>query len=215
MLYPSLARRASLLHRPAPEAVCQAILVGWLLALAAAVVYAPLSIVGLTVLAGPGLCALWAGRRTSEILPAAVHHLVWTWLLAQGRSPGRMMLVGLAAAVAFGGLYWSMCTSAAQTGNIMFESPAGGQASILDDVLERPAPDGGTIYTVTHSSSRLVARRCMYFSVVTLATLGYGDYQPTGRAQWLAMAEAICGLLLLATLAASLVHKMDREAARP
>jgi hypothetical protein len=47
---------------------------------------------------------------------------------------------------------------------------------------------------------------CIYFSYVTLATLGYGDIAPlTPTARGLAVTEAIIGQLYLAVLVARLV----------
>jgi hypothetical protein len=46
----------------------------------------------------------------------------------------------------------------------------------------------------------------MYFSTVTLTTLGYGDVTPVSPyARWLAQAEATFGQLYLAILIATLV----------
>ena len=46
----------------------------------------------------------------------------------------------------------------------------------------------------------------LYYSYVTLSTLGYGDVTPVGRAaQSLAYLEAICGVMYVAVLVASLV----------
>jgi hypothetical protein len=49
----------------------------------------------------------------------------------------------------------------------------------------------------------------VYFSYVTLATLGYGDYTPNGNlAQLLAVVEALIGQLYLVTVVALLVSRL-------
>jgi len=42
------------------------------------------------------------------------------------------------------------------------------------------------------------AGRCLYFSVITWTTLGYGDFRPTPAARPLAAIEAITGYLFMA-----------------
>jgi hypothetical protein len=52
----------------------------------------------------------------------------------------------------------------------------------------------------------------LYFSFVTLATLGYGDYTPAGSlGRTLAVVEALVGQLYLVTVIAVLVSRMRRE----
>jgi hypothetical protein len=53
----------------------------------------------------------------------------------------------------------------------------------------------------------------VYFSVVTLATLGYGDYTPAGDlGRTLAVVEALLGQLYLVTVVALLVSRIGRGA---
>jgi voltage-gated potassium channel len=52
----------------------------------------------------------------------------------------------------------------------------------------------------------------LYFSFVTLATLGYGDYTPAGSlGRTLAVVEALFGQLYLVTVIAVLVSRMQRR----
>jgi voltage-gated potassium channel len=52
----------------------------------------------------------------------------------------------------------------------------------------------------------------LYFSFVTLATLGYGDYTPAGQlGRTLAVLEALFGQLYLVTVVAVLVSRMRRK----
>ena len=53
----------------------------------------------------------------------------------------------------------------------------------------------------------------LYYSYVTLSTLGYGDVTPVGRAaQSLAYLEAICGVMYVAVLVAALVGSYGKSA---
>jgi len=55
----------------------------------------------------------------------------------------------------------------------------------------------------------------LYFSFVTLATLGYGDYTPVGEAgRLLAVSEALLGQIYLVTIVAVLVSRMGSKRAR-
>jgi hypothetical protein len=55
----------------------------------------------------------------------------------------------------------------------------------------------------------------LYFSYVTLATLGYGDYTPAGNlGRSLAVLEALIGQLYLVTVVAVVVTRLGRPAAR-
>jgi hypothetical protein len=52
----------------------------------------------------------------------------------------------------------------------------------------------------------------LYFSFVTLATLGYGDYTAAGElGRTIAVVEALVGQLYLVTVIAVLVSRMQRR----
>jgi voltage-gated potassium channel Kch len=53
---------------------------------------------------------------------------------------------------------------------------------------------------------------CIYFSMVTLTTLGYGDYIPQGAGQYLAAVEAMTGYIILGLLASSSATILQRQA---
>jgi hypothetical protein len=56
----------------------------------------------------------------------------------------------------------------------------------------------------------------LYFSYVTLATLGYGDYTPSGNfGRTLAILEALLGQLYLVTVLALLVSNLGHKRAEP
>jgi hypothetical protein len=50
---------------------------------------------------------------------------------------------------------------------------------------------------------------CLYFSVVTFTTLGYGDYYPYGLSRPMAALEALTGYLILGTLVSTSVSIID------
>ncbi len=51
---------------------------------------------------------------------------------------------------------------------------------------------------------------CLYFSVVTFTTLGYGDYIPEGGLRYVAAIEVLLGVILIAFLTAVLARKFVR-----
>jgi hypothetical protein len=51
---------------------------------------------------------------------------------------------------------------------------------------------------------------CMYFSLTTYSSLGYGDVVPTGELKLIAGSEALSGLLLIGWTAAFLYIAMER-----
>jgi len=51
---------------------------------------------------------------------------------------------------------------------------------------------------------------CLYFSLTTYSSLGYGDVVPTGELKLLAGVEALSGLLLIGWTAAYLYISMER-----
>jgi len=81
---------------------------------------------------------------------------------------------------------------------------AGISMGLLYWVLERLAP--GSLYYGGNPTSTFSEADGIYFSFVTLATLGYGDYVPkTEIARGLALLEAVAGQLYLAVMVARLV----------
>ena len=188
----------------------QAALLAWAAIVTGMMLAAPLKIVGAAIVAGPLLAGVVFRRRARAVIAAAAHHLVWRRWFNAGQSPARVLTISAATIAIFAALYGTMCVSGAAKGDVVFFAPQGGYASITKDILEFPQPDGSIRYETTTSSAGLIARRSLYFSVATFTTLGHSTYQPHGRAQWLAMAEAICGLLLTAVFAASLVRRLLR-----
>lgn len=58
----------------------------------------------------------------------------------------------------------------------------------------------------THPISQLFPE-CVYFSVVTLTTVGYGDFHPLSlAARWVAGIEALSGYIILGVLVSALVN---------
>lgn len=79
-------------------------------------------------------------------------------------------------------------------------------------LLERVHPGSFHFSSVDSSSGVPSIFDFLYFSIVTLTTLGYGDVAPvTARARSLAMLEAIVGVLFIALLIARLVGLYRRK----
>jgi hypothetical protein len=55
---------------------------------------------------------------------------------------------------------------------------------------------------------------CLYFSVATLTTLGYGDFAPMPEARAIAAVEAVSGYILLGILTAVTFHLISHRAQR-
>jgi Ion channel len=73
-------------------------------------------------------------------------------------------------------------------------------------LVDRLTPVGAFSFNTTAGPRSIEGLNGLYFSFVTLSTLGYGDITPVSRiARWLAAMEAITGLLYVAVLIARLV----------
>lgn len=53
--------------------------------------------------------------------------------------------------------------------------------------------------------------QCLYFSIVTLSSLGYGDFQPVGYSRWLASMEVMIGVVLVGLSVAKLASQLPAE----
>ncbi len=71
----------------------------------------------------------------------------------------------------------------------------------------------GAKFYVPHTSSRetISFLQALYFSAITFATLGFGDFSPADwTAQLLAAIESLCGCIFLGFLAASVYRRLAR-----
>jgi hypothetical protein len=78
---------------------------------------------------------------------------------------------------------------------------------LLFCIFEEQWPGSFSFQTTSHATSnRSLLAHTIYFSFVTLGTLGYGDITPVGGpARALAVTEAICGQIYLVVVVARLV----------
>jgi hypothetical protein len=73
-------------------------------------------------------------------------------------------------------------------------------------LVDRLTPGGAFSFNTTAGPRSIEGLNGLYFSFVTLSTVGYGDITPVSRiARWLAVLEAMTGLLYVAVLIARLV----------
>lgn len=80
---------------------------------------------------------------------------------------------------------------------------AWGSAYLL---LETIQPGALSIDAVRHPNHRIDWYDCIFYSFVTLTTIGYGDIVPvTDKARSLSILEAVCGVLYVAVLVSRLV----------
>ena len=73
-------------------------------------------------------------------------------------------------------------------------------------LVDQLTPGGAFSFNTGHSPQSMNGFTGLYFSFITLSTVGYGDITPVSRAaRWLAATEAMTGLLYVAVLIARLV----------
>jgi len=85
-------------------------------------------------------------------------------------------------------------------------------------LLETLQPGALAINTTWHPNHKIDWPDCMFFSFVTLTSVGYGDMVPiTPQARTLAILEAVSGIMYVAVLVARLVglHSAEKSQARP
>ncbi len=81
----------------------------------------------------------------------------------------------------------------------------------LFDLVETLQPGSYIVHTEMASGTHLGFRQLLFYSFMTLTTIGYGDITPvTTQAQSLAILEGITGVLYVAVLIARIVNAYDR-----
>jgi hypothetical protein len=156
------------------------------------------------------------GRRTSRLLlltlgVALAARLAATWMREDALTTMSMALwtvVGLLAAT--GAVRTAMRGTAVSAEHLFAALSAYLLAGVFCGVLywaiERAWPGSVVVAGETLGPGRFSPSSGMYFSFVTLATLGYGDVVPKGEAaRGLAILEAVAGQLYLAVMVARLV----------
>lgn len=78
-------------------------------------------------------------------------------------------------------------------------------------LVDQLTPGGAFSFNTGHDAQSMNGFTGLYFSFITLSTVGYGDITPVSRAaRWLAATEAMTGLLYVAVLIARLVSLYSR-----
>ncbi|AEH36675.1 pentapeptide repeat-containing protein [Halopiger xanaduensis] len=114
------------------------------------------------------------------------------WIMHYGTSPWRVVATSLLLIVVCAGLY-------PLTGGVKEV----GTDSAVTYAIEDPADTPGRVLVRAFLKS-------LYFSVVTFATLGYGDIQPVGQwARAIASVETLLGSLLMALLVFVLTQSVE------
>jgi hypothetical protein len=145
-----------------------------------------------TLLAVPGLVARWINYYQPELMPAFVHLvfgmlflalvavLFLRFILRAPRVTAQVLEAGISTYLVFG-LLWTL-------------------AYVL---VGRLTPEA---FTFSAPGQSMNAANAVYYSFVTLTTMGYGDILPVSRAaRMLAVSEATTGVLYMSVLIARLV----------
>ena len=78
-------------------------------------------------------------------------------------------------------------------------------------LVDQLTPGGAFSFNTSRGAQSMNGFTGLYFSFITLSTVGYGDITPVSRAaRWLAAMEAMTGLLYVAVLIARLVSVYSR-----
>ena len=78
-------------------------------------------------------------------------------------------------------------------------------------LVDQLTPGGAFSFNTALGGQSMNGFNGIYFSFITLSTVGYGDITPVSRvARWLAALEAMTGLLYVAVLIARLVSLYSR-----
>ena len=73
-------------------------------------------------------------------------------------------------------------------------------------LVDQLTPGGAFSFNTDAGKQSMNGFNALYFSFITLSTVGYGDITPVSRiARWLAAMEAMTGMLYVAVLIARLV----------
>jgi hypothetical protein len=143
----------------------------------------------------PGLVARWINYSRPDLMPPAVH-LVFgmlflalvaveflRFILRAPRVTGAVLEAGISTYLVFG-LLWTMAYM----------------------LVGRLLPDAFAFSGEPGASRAMNASNALYYSFVTLTTMGYGDILPVSRvARMLAITEATTGVLYMSVLIARLV----------
>jgi len=166
-----------------------------------------------------------AGYRTARgrhlllavVMLAVLLRILARWRHVEGASTGATLLgVTLAVFAAYAALRFALKSgkvdserlSAALSAYLL----AGHFFGITYFQIEQLRPGSFAIAGVATLPAQLDLQTAIYFSYVTLATLGYGDISPlTPTTRGLAVSEAVLGQLYLAVLVARLVGMTGRR----
>jgi hypothetical protein len=67
---------------------------------------------------------------------------------------------------------------------------------------------GEIIESTTNTTNDVDWFTCLYFSIITATTLGYGDYHPFDWGIYIAIFEVLCGLVFLGFFIQMLIRKI-------
>jgi hypothetical protein len=153
------------------------------------------SLIGGTLLVGVALVCKWVNHFRPDLAPA------WTFL-----APGLVFLLFLIGHMLRYILTASRIDSEVMCAGVATYLMLGLVWAFAYILVARLTPDAFAFSTGPAGSQVMKGFTAVYYSFITLCTVGYGDIAPvSGAARMLAMAEAMVGTLYMAVLVARLV----------
>jgi hypothetical protein len=177
-----------------------------------------LGLIGL-LLCGTLIVAIWTAgfgwslTRTVTVGAVGVVAAVVAEAINSDVAAGAVWLVALALAAA---TIWVIALGVADQGEVNSQSVVGAiciylQLGLLFSFAYGSAAKLGTGFFFAQGTNGTAAIR-LYFSYITMATIGYGDYSPAGNlGRTLVVLEGILGQLYLVTVVALLISRISRR----
>lgn len=134
-------------------------------------------------------------------------YFIGNWIFGYGEKWSRPLLAGAIVILIFATLFFSY--GGINYGSLLVDNPvSAGPRQLAFEAAEYPPIE----YHLEDGPPRdwSYAGNCLYFSVVTFTTLGYGDFHPYPKMRLLSATEAVLGAALMAMFIVSLSRKFVR-----
>lgn len=163
----------------------------------------------LILLAGILAAASFFYRKAVTLVGVIWDWLILKWLIGYGMYARRSVQNGFGMVLLFAGIYYVSTEYWPNWGKV-----AGSDGvTILEEITPSEIEEARKAQrspTPQQVSSFVAMRRCIYFSVVTFTTLGYGDYHPERNLQIVSSVEVILGAIMIAMITVVFARKFLR-----